>query len=244
MVGDALVQIGPTGVKEAYKGERAPKLPEGMQMGPNGPQWIPGYLEGKGKVAAQSAARTSLNVNTGPKAFWNDVGKLQAETLFKDREGAQAAAQSIQSIGAIRQAAQAGAYQGFGAEVKLGAAKALGALGMPYDEKTVANSELFDAQAKQFVLASIKGLGANPSNTDREFIEKTVPRLGTDPNALPLLLDFMERKARGQLQTFNERARRVQSDPNAEGIPADIAIPEPPAASNIDALVNQYRSKK
>jgi hypothetical protein len=57
VVGDALVQIGPQGVSEAYKGERGPKLPEGMRMGARGqPEWIPGYLEGRGQVARSGAS--------------------------------------------------------------------------------------------------------------------------------------------------------------------------------------------
>jgi len=34
-------------------------LPEGMRMGLNGPEWIPGYLEGRGQVARQGASSVS-----------------------------------------------------------------------------------------------------------------------------------------------------------------------------------------
>ena len=229
VVGDALLSVGPQGVKEAYKAPT--KDPEDVRLlkmihGDGTPAYMQA-LQALGSKKTTHAPATAVNVNTGPKAFWNDLGKGQADILLKDREGAQGAASTLQSLTAIRQAAEGGAYQGAGAELKLGAAKALGALGMPYDAKTVANSEVFDAQAKQFVLASIKTLGANPSNTDREFIEKTVPRLGTDPAALPLLLDFMEKKARTQLRGYNERARKVQSDPNASALPVDLTVTEP-----------------
>jgi hypothetical protein len=168
---------------------------------------------------------TSLTVQSGPRAFDTDLGKFAVDAFGKQRETAQAAAGVLQSVGEIRKAAQGGAYQGAGAEIKLGAAKALGALGMPYDERTVANSELFSAQANQFVLNSIKGLGANPSNADREFIEKTVPRLQTDPAALPLLLKFMEDKARAQVQSYNRTARQVQS--RADYLPLSLEVTEP-----------------
>jgi hypothetical protein len=96
---------------------------------------------------------------------------------------------------------------------------------MPYDARTVANSELFSAQANQFVLNSIKGLGANPSNADREFIEKTVPRLQTDPAALPQLLSFIENKARSQLTKYNEKARSVKA--GASYLPFSLEVSEP-----------------
>lgn len=170
---------------------------------------------------------TNVVVDAGPKAFWSDIGKNAADALFKDREGATAAAGVLQSVTQIKSAAKAGAYQGTGAELKLGAAKALGALGMPYDAATVANTEMFSAQANKFVLESIKQLGANPSNADREFIEKTVPRLQTDPAALPALLGFLEVKARQQIGAYNSKADAVGKSKNAGFLPYDLKVPEP-----------------
>lgn len=180
------------------------------------------------RKASTHTPGTQLTVNAGPKAFDNAFGQFAVDTFKGQREGAQAAAGVIQSVQEIRNAVAGGAYQGAGAELKLGAAKALGALGMPYDAKTVANTELFSAQANQFVLNSIKSLGANPSNADREFIEKTVPRLQTDPSALPELLNFMESKAAGQLQSFNANAQKVQQ--RADYLPFSLEVTAPARA--------------
>ena len=177
------------------------------------------------QIEQKKAGATNVRVDSGPKAFDTELGKLAVEAFGKEREVAAAAAATLQSVGEIRKAAQSGAYQGAGADLKLGAAKALGAIGMPYDERTVANSELFSAQANQFVLNSIKGLGANPSNADREFIEKTVPRLQTDPAALPELLSFIERKAKSQLGAYNQKARTVKA--GAPYLPFSLEVPEP-----------------
>ena len=171
------------------------------------------------------AGATNVKVDTGPKAFDTDLGKLGVDILKTGREGAQAAAGTLESINQIRQATSGGAFQGTGADLKLGAAKALGALGMPYDAKTVANTELFSAQANQFVLNSIKGLGANPSNADREFIEKTVPRLQTDPSALPALLNFLEGKAKRQIGGYNQQARAAQK--SSPFLPFSLEVQEP-----------------
>lgn len=186
--------------------------------------------------AREGAARTNVNVDTAPKAFWGDFGRSANETLFKEREAAQAAASMLSGVNEIRQAAASGAYQGAGAELKLGAAKALNALGFSFDQKTIANTEQFNANAKQFVLNQIKMLGANPSNADRDFIEKTVPSLSTDPNALPKLLDFMEGKARSQVGAYNTKIRGVQQQPGAGFMPFSLEVqaPEPyqaPAAA-------------
>lgn len=196
---------------------------QGGKLAPN--QAFQNYEMGKARAGA-----TNVNVDTAPKAFWGDFGRSASDALFKEREGAQAAATVLQGVGEIRQAVAGGSYQGAGAELKLGAAKALNALGANIDPKTVANSEIFNANAKQFVLAQIKMLGANPSNADREFIEKTVPSLSTDPGALPRLLNFIEGKARTQVEGYNSKIRNVQKQPGAGFMPFSLEVPAPQAA--------------
>lgn len=111
----------------------------------------------------------------------------------------------------------------------------------------VANSEQFSAVANQFVLNSIKSLGANPSNADRDFIEKTVPRLSTDPRALPLLLDYMETKARAQVDGYNAKIHGVQQQPGASFMPYSLEVQAPRQAprvggapSGIGDLLDKY----
>lgn len=189
----------------------------------------PAYQQYSMAKSAAGAARTNVVVDAAPKAFWNDFGKQASDQLFKEREGAQAASSTLQGIGEIRKAVQGGAYQGAGADYKLAAAKALGALGAQIAPEQVANSEQFNAVANQFVLNSIKGLGANPSNADRDFIEKTVPRLSTDPRALPLLLNFMEGKAKNTVDGYNTKIRGVQQQPGAGFMPFSLEVPTPSA---------------
>lgn len=227
VVDGTLLEVGEGGIKELWaKPEKVdPNKPFMMVDGKVTPN--PAYQSFELEKASRGASRTNVTVDAAPKAFWGDYGKKASEELFAERDGAKAAVGVLQSVGQIKQAVQGGAYQGAGAEIKLGAAKALGALGMPYDAKTVANTELFNAQANQFVLNSIKQLGQNPSNADREFIEKTVPRLSTDPAALPSLLNFMEGKARNQVRAYNSKIKGVQSQPMGASIPMNLEVPEP-----------------
>ena len=202
----------------------------------------PFYLDASGKPAANQAyqdydtrkaaagaARTNVMVDAAPKAFWNDFGKQASDQVFKERDGAQAAATTLQGIGEIRKAVEGGVYQGAGADYKLAAAKALGALGAQIAPEQVANSEQFSAISNQFVLNYIKGLGANPSNADREFIEKTVPRLSTDPGALPQLLNFMETKAKATIDSYNSKIKGIQQQPGAGFMPFSLEVPVPEA---------------
>ncbi len=187
----------------------------------------PAYQAYSKAKAAAGASRTNVVVDAAPKAFWSDFGKQASDQLFKEREQAQGAAGTLQGIGELRKAVQGGAYQGTGADYKLAAAKALGSLGMQIAPGQVANSEQFNAVANQFVLNSIKSLGANPSNADREFIEKTVPRLSTDPNSLPLLLNYMEGKAKAQVDGYNNKIRGVQQQPGAGFMPFSLEVQSP-----------------
>ena len=209
-------------------GRTLPNPNKPFQLGADG-SIVPNraYQQYELSKASAGAARTNVSVDSGPKAFWSDFGKKSTDVLFAERDAAQAAASTVNSIGQIRSAVEQGAYQGTGADAKLAASKALGALGMPYDAKTVANTELFNATANQFVLDKIKTLGANPSNADREFIEKTVPRIGTDPAALPQLLDFMEQRAGQQIGTFNQKIKSVQGQPGAGFLPFSLEVPAP-----------------
>jgi hypothetical protein len=213
------------------KPEAPPEIIRLMNFRDNLPAGDPrrSVLDAQIRKSVTHAPGTTVNVDAAPKAFWTDFGKEVSGMVVDERKNAQAATGIVQNVQSIRDAANRGAYQGAGAELKLGAAKALGALGMPYDAKTVANTEVFNASANKFVLDSIKQLGANPSNADREFIEKTVPRLQTDPAALPLLLDFMENKARTQIRGYNSKAKQIQAQPNARGLPFSLEVPEPEA---------------
>ena len=195
--------------------------PDGKLV-PNAP-----LVGAKAGIARAGAARTNVSVDAAPKAFWSDFGKQTSEKLFSERDAAQAAANTIGSIGELRKAVQAGSFQGAGADLKLGAAKALSSIGLQIAPNEVANSEQFNAIANGFVLDKIKTLGANPSNADREFIEKTVPRLSTDPNALPQLLNFMETKARNQVQGFNTKIRGVQQQAPQGFSPYNLEVQEP-----------------
>ena len=70
--------------------------------------------------------------------------------------------------------------------------------------------ELFNANAKSVLLDKIKTLGANPSNADRDFIEKTFRYWNRSTQGAVPLLDFMERRAGQQIGAFNQKTNPVQ----------------------------------
>lgn len=60
-------------------------LPSGMRMGPNGPEWIPGYLDAQ--MMLRKAGAANVSVNTGEKGLKNELAIKQdfkTEPIYKD----------------------------------------------------------------------------------------------------------------------------------------------------------------
>lgn len=156
-------------------------------------------------VARPPVTNVSTNVtNSGPKAFETELGKLDAEQLGKFRTDAQAANQTLGLVQNLRSAEQQGVYSGGGAQAKTAVANLVNGL-TGATPKGLVGSQIFNAETSKLVLERIKMLGANPSNADREFIEKTVPMLSTSPEARNALIGFLEQKA-GQSLDLYKRA--------------------------------------
>ena len=181
------------------------------------------------RKASAGAARTNVNVDAGPKAFWSDFGKNATDVLFKEREGAQAAASTVQSIAQIRSAAaERGAYQGTGADAKLTASKALGALGMPYDAKTVANTGFSTRQPISLCWTRSRRWVLTHPMLTASSSKKTVPRIGTDPAPLPPVAGF-HGAAGGPSRSApsTRKSNRCKGQQGASFLPFSLEVPQP-----------------
>ena len=186
------------------------------------------------KASAGAAARTNVNVDAGPKAFWSDFGKNATDVLLLNVRLRKPAASTVQSIAQIRVGGGAGAYQGAGADAKLAASKALGALGMPYDAKTVANTEFFNATANQFVLDKIKTLGANPSmltasSSKRPFrVSEQIQR-----RCLSCWISWSGGRA-SRSANSTRKSNPLQGQQGAQFLPFSLEVPAPQSTSRAE----------
>lgn len=154
-----------------------------------------------GLRVAGKPSMSSTVINAGPKAFEGEMGKSDAEQIGKWRAGAEVAQNTLQTVANLRDAAKSGVYSGGLAGAKTGAASLLnGITGVTLKE--LPGSERFNAEASKLVLDHVKSLGANPSNADRDFIVKTVPMLNTSPQARDAMINFLETKAKQQMNLF------------------------------------------
>jgi hypothetical protein len=188
----------------------------------------------KKQIAA--SGKTSVNVgvnNIGPKEFEKELGQLDAKQLGKYRDSAEVAQSTIGTVQALRDAEKQGVYSGGGANAKLAVANIInGFTGV--EPKGLVGSQVYNAEASKLVLDRIKALGTNPSNADREFIEKTVPQLATSATARTQMADYMEKKAQQQIDLYKRADSYARKNHGLGGFEA-FNTPAPVGGNVLDA---------
>jgi hypothetical protein len=180
----------------------------------------------KGDIAREG--RTSVTVNSkGPEAFDVELSKLDAKQLDQWRDKAEASRNSLSVAQRLKDAEAKGAYSGGLADQKLAAANLINGI-TGVEPKGLVGSQLYNAEASKLVLEHVKTLGANPSNADREFIEKTVPRLATSKEARQQMADFIEKSAQRTISTFDTMDQYARANRGLGG----FKFPEMPAPAN------------
>lgn len=137
------------------------------------------------------------------------------------RPRAQAAHDEILKTHQARQLLDAGAFTGPGANV----ATSLGRIGEFFgiDATTATNTQALQTVLAERVLSAIKTLGANPSNADRDFIEKARGgQITFSEQALRRILDIGERMSRNVIQQHDSEAGRLRKLPGIDGLPGDF----------------------
>lgn len=157
--------------------------------------------------------------NSGPKAFETALGQADAKQLGEWRDAALSADSSLGIVRNLRSAEQRGVYSGGGAQVKTAVANLINGI-TGAEMKSLPGSQLFNAEASKLVLDKIKTLGANPSNADRDFIEKTVPNLTHSKEARDALINFIEQRANEAIDTFQRADRHARANHGLSGFNA------------------------
>lgn len=179
------------------------------------------YKSGLKKAGAQN-----ISVNNTVNPIVKGVGERFNDSM----ETAKASIPQIQGIHEARKALDDGAITGLGADPKLFLAKAANLFGI--DEKSASNTEVARSAIGNSVLAKAKTLGANPSNTDRDYIEKVVGgQIQLEENSIRRLLDMQEKWARQAIQRANSEGEKLlKAQPKElENIAPLLSVQEPPS---------------
>jgi hypothetical protein len=151
-------------------------------------QTDPKFLEYAKTMANLRAPKTNVVTNVSNKEF--------ASNVIKDLEGSLTAGMEAQSTlptyRTMSQLIDQGVQTGAGAEAAKAISKAGQLLVPGFNVDTVARTEAFDSLSKNVIIPQVKKLGANPTNTDLQFIVDSAPSIGKTPEGNKLLLNALE----------------------------------------------------
>jgi len=148
----------------------------------------PDYFKREEKLRTLSRPQTNVVTNVSNKEF--------ASNVIKDLEGSLTSGIEAQNVlptyRTMSQLIDQGTQTGFGAETAKTISKAGQLLVPGFNVETTSKLEAFDSLSKNVIIPQVKKLGANPTNTDLQFIVDSAPSIGKTPEGNKLLLNALE----------------------------------------------------
>ena len=172
------------------------------------------------------AQNTTINNTVNP--VLKGIGESFVETL----NSAKSSVQQIDAIHEARRSLEGGAVTGAGADMRLGMKKIGSLFGLSDEEAS--NTEVFRSTIGKQVLSQAKALGANPSNADREYIEKVVGgQINLEEKSIKRMLDISEKWARNVIKRANSDGKKMMEAQPEEfkSIAPLMSVEEPPEYS-------------
>jgi hypothetical protein len=213
---------------EAWKHERGQSDKDAwVPMDPKNATMYPGldpnkaYLRNTKTGDVKQVGGSQVSIDMGGKAV-NEIAK-QRVTSYEEkiRPAAQGAVSEISHMHTFRQLLDAGTFTGAGAELQLKLARAGELLGIPSDKAT--NTQALMGAAAERVLGAVKSLGANPSNADREYLEKAKGgSIEFTEAGLRKILDIGERNARDIIKKHGEEVGRIRKLEGIKDLPEEF----------------------
>lgn len=176
------------------------KLVQQSQKGANEPF----YYDASGKLvpneayqkflkekAALGASKVDLRVDNNIP-FGRKLQENMAESLVKEHESLQNIPDAIATLQQAKAAIpKAGSFVGGGAEAKLTAVKFLNAnLGTNIAPEQIANAEILRSASFRQIMDNLKKMDAQPTEKQQQALQQALGSIGTDPNALPKIIDI------------------------------------------------------
>jgi hypothetical protein len=183
---------------------------------------------------------TTVNLTQESK-FAGERGQLQAKALDSAALSASSARASLNTLQDMERLSTTNElYSGPLAMTALGAANFLNSVGLlsPAQSRNLASAERYDKGAKDLVMQELGGkLGAQISNTDRDFIEARIPQLKNSPQARVEIIQKLKEIQQGKIslyQKMNAHANQFNNlnafDFSQNYMPTNIIGPAPEAS--------------
>lgn len=190
----------------------APDLPPGMRMGANGPEYIPEYIKGQSDIKAAGRPSVDVKVNSFTPASEEAQREFMKSTraTYDNLKAAPVALANIDKAKALIPAARG--FMGPGGEPSLEAVKFLNnRLGMNINPAGVKSAEELRTRIFANIMDNLKKMDAQPSEMQQRVMMDSLGRLGTDPNALPAVLDAFGDTIKGKVDLHNQEVQGAVS---------------------------------
>ena len=200
-------------------------------------QGFPGtFWDYKTGLANASASRTSLNVQN-QLPFKEQIQKEAATGLMKNFETLQNIPSTLQNMDKMVKLSQQPIYAGVGGETKLQIAKLFNNnFGTNISPEAVKNTEEFKASAYMGIMENLKKTDSNPTMAQQNALKDAIGSLGTDPSALPRVVNVMRDVLVNKAENHNRLVQ--QTVQNGVQYPYSIEVPLPKASPQSEVLPN------
>jgi hypothetical protein len=204
------------------------------------------FLDYKLGLANAGAARTSLNVQN-QLPFKEQIQKEAASGLMKNFETLQNIPSTLQNMDKMVKLSQQPIYAGVGGETKLQIAKLFNNnFGTNIAPDTVKNTEEFKSAAYMGIMENLKKTDSNPTMAQQNALKDAIGSLGTDPAALPRVVNVMRDVLVNKAENHNRLVQQTMQ--NGVQYPYSIEVPLPKAApapsGNVRSLADEILNRK
>jgi hypothetical protein len=166
-------------------------------------------------IKKEITTNPGVRVDLGSKAYESTLAGLDKDQLTNLQTKATTARNILSSLNEMQRAADQNIYSGNFADVKAKYAPLFSWLGV--DQNKINNSQAYQAQAGNLVLAKIKQLGNNPTDADVEFIKQTIPTLSMQAPARKMLIDYLRRTAKNDISTYSSARTYYEKNKSMSG---------------------------
>jgi hypothetical protein len=168
---------------------------------------------------------TSINNVMAFEPFANKVQSKMGEGLVENYATLKNIPSQIKSLDRAAQLAPK-SFAGSMAEQKLGIAKFFNNnLGTNISGEKVKNTEELRSALFTNVMENLKKLDASPSQQQQQILQQSMGSIGTDPNAIPLVVNTYKQILIDKAKQHNLQVRQAQEGPAKLVYPYDISIP-------------------
>jgi len=210
-------------------------------------QGFPGtFWDYKTGLANASAARTSLNVQN-QLPFKEQIQKEAATGLMKNFETLQNIPAALQNMDKMVKLSQQPIYAGVGGETKLQTAKFLNNnFGTNIGEDKIKNSEEFRAAAYQGIIDNLKKTDSNPTVAQQNALKEAIGSLGTDPSALPRVVNVMRDVLITKAEGHNRLVQQTMQNGVQYPYSIEVQLPKvaPAPVGNVRSLADEILNRK